>query len=168
MASTFAMWRKLADRPLGKRLFSAAMVARVPYFGTVLPNVVAMAPGHCEVRAPKWWGVHNHLRTFHAIAACNLAEVAMGMLAEATVPAGHRWIPKSMTVDYLAKATTSLRATAHLDTLPDFGADPFDLPVPVEIRDREDVVVVRAVITVRVSPKRRESAGLVASDPLRR
>jgi len=83
-----------------------------------------------------------------------LAEIAMGMLAEATVPAGHQWIPRSMTVDYLAKATTGLRATAHLDTLPDFGVEPFDLPVPVDLHDRDDVAVVRAVITIRVSPKR--------------
>ena len=27
----------------------------------------------------------------------------MGMLAEATVPASHRWIPKAMTAAYLAK-----------------------------------------------------------------
>lgn len=151
---TFAMWRKLADRPLGKRLFSAAMVARVPYFGTILPNVVAMEPGRCEVRAPKWWGVHNHLGTFHAIAACNLAEIAMGMLAEATVPASHRWIPKRMTVDYLAKAKTGLRAVASLDTVPEFGAEPFDLPVPVDIQDKDGAVVVRALITIRVSAKK--------------
>jgi acyl-coenzyme A thioesterase PaaI-like protein len=153
MTSTFTMWRKLADRPLGKRLFSAAMVARVPYFGTVLPTVVALAPGRCAVRAPKWWGVHNHLGTFHAIAACNLAEIAMGMLAEATVPASHRWIPRGMTVEYLAKATTGLRAVASLDELPEFGAEPFDQPVPVEIHDRAGTVVVRAVITIHVTQR---------------
>ncbi|HWM07601.1 MAG TPA: hotdog fold domain-containing protein [Actinophytocola sp.] len=148
------MWRRLADRPLGKRLFSAAMVARVPYFGTVLPTVVTMVPGKCEVRSPKWWGVQNHLGTFHAIAACNLAEIAMGMLAEATVPPSHRWIPKGMTVDYLAKATTSLHATATLADLPTFGDDPFDLPVPVSIRDDAGTEVVRAEITIHVTAAR--------------
>jgi acyl-coenzyme A thioesterase PaaI-like protein len=148
---TFAMWQRLAGRPMGKRLFSAAMVVRVPYFGGILPSVVEMRPGRCEVRAPKWFGVHNHLGTFHAIAACNLAEVAMGMLAEATVPATHRWIPKSMTVEYLAKARTSLRAVAEVAEPGEFGDDAFDLAVPVAVSDTAGEVVVRAVITVRVS-----------------
>lgn len=148
------MWRRLADRPLGKRLFSAAVVARAPYFGTILPTVVSMVPGRCEVRAPKWWGVHNHIGTFHAIAACNLAEITMGMLAEATVPDTHRWIPRHMSVDYLAKAKTSLTAEAVLEPVPEFGAGKLDVVVPVSIRDKTGTEVVHADITILVSPKR--------------
>ncbi len=154
VSSTHRLWRRLADRPLGPRAFSTALIFRVPYFATVLPRVEQLRAGYCQVRAPKWWGVHNHLGTFHAIAACNLAEVAMGMLAEATVPPTHRWIPAAMTVEYTAKARTSLRATAHLADLPAFGPDPFDLPVPVSIRDTAGHEVVRATITIRVSPGR--------------
>ena len=65
----------------------------------------------------------------------------MGMLMEATVPRSHRWIPKAMTVQYLEKATTSLRARAQLDP-PDFaqitdGSDGFELVVPVTVTDRQ-------------------------------
>lgn len=151
--ATYRLWQRLSGLPLGNRLFSAGMVLRVPYFGTILPTVVALRPGHCEVQAPKWWGVHNHIRTFHAIAACNLAEIAMGMLAEATVPATHRWIPAGMTVKYLAKAKTGLHAVARLDGIPPFPAEPTDLAVPVSIRDTSGIEVVTAAITIRVSPK---------------
>lgn len=151
MTSTLTMWRRLADRPLGKRLFSVAVMARAPYFGTILPTVETMVPGRCEVRAPKWFGVHNHIGTFHAIAACNLAEFAMGMLAEATVPPTHRWIPKGMTVAYLAKATSGLRASAELPAIPEFGDEPFELTVPVSIRDAVDKEVVHADITIWVT-----------------
>jgi len=147
------MWQRLSGRPLGKRAFSLAMSVRVPYFRTILPTVLQMRPGFSEVYAPKWWGVYNHIRTFHAIAACNLAEVAMGMLAEASVPATHRWIPRAMTVDYLAKAQTGLRAVAEVAPLPSFGPDAVDLPVPVLVHDKAGNVVVRAVITIKVSPK---------------
>jgi len=153
VTNTLATWRRLADRPLGKRLFTAGVVARAPYFGTILPTVETMVPGHCEVRSPKWFGVHNHIKTFHAIAACNLAEITMGMLAEATVPPSHRWIPKGMNVSYLAKATTGLRATASLETLPEFGDDPFELVVPVSIRDAAGKEVVHADITIWVTKK---------------
>jgi acyl-coenzyme A thioesterase PaaI-like protein len=151
--TTFQLWQRLAARPLGKRVFSLAVRLRAPYFRTILPTVVDMRPGFGEVRAPTWWGVHNHLGTFHAIAMCNLAELAMGMLAEATVPATHRWIPRGMTVDYLAKARTSLRAVAELAEIPTFGAEPVDLPVPVLVYDKTGRVVAQAVITVKVSER---------------
>ncbi len=76
--------------PGGSRLFSIALMARVPYFASVLPHVVRMEPGLAEVQVPKWFFVYNHLHTVHAIASCNAAEVAMGMLMEATAPRIHR------------------------------------------------------------------------------
>jgi acyl-coenzyme A thioesterase PaaI-like protein len=87
---TYAAWRRLAGRPGGTRLFSVAAMARVPYSASVMPHVVRMEPGLAEVRIPKWFMVYNHLGTVHAIASCNAAEVAMGMLMEATVPRSHR------------------------------------------------------------------------------
>ncbi|MEZ0382249.1 MULTISPECIES: hotdog fold domain-containing protein [Mycobacteriaceae] len=153
--STYQAWRRLAGLPGGTRLFSAAAMARVPYFASVLPHVVRMEPGLAEVLVPKWPFVYNHLRTVHAIASCNAAEVAMGMLMEATVPRSHRWIPKSMNVAYLAKATTSLRATARLapPDLPDFEAisDGVEVTVPVSVTDESGVEVVHAEITTWVT-----------------
>ncbi|ANN15385.1 thioesterase [Amycolatopsis orientalis] len=151
---TYAMWNRLAGKPVGKQLFSAAMCLRVPYFRTVLPSVRELRPGRCEVTSPKWWGVYNHIKTFHAIAACNLAEIAMGMLAEATVPTTHRWLPKGMTVAYVAKAETGLRAVAELPGLPEFGDEGFELPVPVTITDTNGKVVVTATITIWVTKKK--------------
>jgi Domain of unknown function (DUF4442) len=112
--------------------------------------------GLAEVRVPKWFMVYNHLHTVHAIAACNAAEVAMGMLMEATVPATHRWIPKAMTVHYLEKATMSLRARAQLEP-PDFtqitdGPDGFELVVPVTVTDRSGTEVGHADSTTWVTP----------------
>ena len=65
-------WKKLPDNRIGHALFSLGVVAKAPYFGTVVPTIVALKPGYCEVKAPKWFGIHNHIGTFHAIAACNL------------------------------------------------------------------------------------------------
>lgn len=151
--TTYQMWKQLAGRPGGSRLFSAAAMARVPYFASVLPHVVRMEPGFAEVTMPKWFFVHNHLSTVHAIASCNAAEMAMGMLMEATVPGSHRWIPKAINVRYLAKAATSLRAIARIDP-PDFGTviDGVALVVPVSVVDRFGAEVVQADITTWVTP----------------
>jgi acyl-coenzyme A thioesterase PaaI-like protein len=151
--STYRAWQRLAGLPAGSRLFSVAAMARVPYFASFLPHVRRMEPGLAQVDVPKWFYVHNHLHTVHAIASCNAAEMAMGMLMEATVPTSHRWIPKAMNVQYLAKATTSLRATARLDA-PDFDAilEGADVVVPVSVTDRHGVEVVHAEITTWVTP----------------
>ncbi|MDZ7885780.1 MAG: hotdog fold domain-containing protein [Mycobacterium sp.] len=150
---TYRAWQQLSNKPLGSRLFSAAAMVRVPYFASVLPHIVRMEPGCAEVQVPKWFYVYNHLHTVHAIASCNAAEVAMGMAMEATVPSTHRWIPKAMTVQYLAKATTSLRAQAEF-TPPDFDAitEGIELVVPVRITDRAGTEVVHADITTWVTP----------------
>ncbi|NIH87355.1 DUF4442 domain-containing protein [Amycolatopsis granulosa] len=154
MVSTYSLWQRLSGLPGGKRLFSAAICLRVPYFGSVLPTVEELRPGFCAVRAPKWWGVHNHIGTVHAIAACNLAEIAMGMLAESTLPATHRWLPKGMTVRYVAKAETGLRAVAELPEIPEFGDGGAELPVPVVVSDRAGKPVVTATITIWVTRRR--------------
>lgn len=156
---TLAMWRRLSRVPLiGTRLFSAGICLAAPYFGSVLPHVLEMAPGRAVVRAPKWWGVRNHIGTFHAIAGCNVAETAMGMLCEASVPATHRWVPKAMDVRYVTISRGGLTGTATAE-LPDFagitaGTGGVDLPVRVELRDAAGTVVQEVVITCWVTARR--------------
>jgi acyl-coenzyme A thioesterase PaaI-like protein len=151
--TTYRMWKRLSERPGGSRLFSAAAMVRVPYFASIVPHVVRMEPGYAEVTVPKWFFLYNHLRTVHAIASCNAAEMAMGMLMEATVPTSHRWIPKAMNVRYLEKATSSLRAQARLEP-PDFASitEGTEVTVGVQVLDRAGTEVVHADITCWVTP----------------
>lgn len=155
ISSTYALRKKLPDNALGNVLFSLGLVAKAPYFGTVLPLVQEMEPGYARVTAPNWFGVHNHIGTFHAIAACNLAEAAMGVLMEATTPTSHRWIPKAMQTAYLTKATTRLTAEARLADDVDFDAitTGTDVTVSVSIVDTKGVEVVHCDITPWVTPK---------------
>ncbi|GAC51673.1 hotdog fold domain-containing protein [Gordonia amicalis] len=155
LSSTFALRKKLPGIPLGNVLFSLGLVAKAPYFGTVLPLVQEMEPGYARVTAPNWFGVHNHIGTFHAIAACNLAEAAMGVLMEATTPTSHRWIPKAMQTAYLTKATTRLTAEARLADDVDFDAitTGTDVTVSVSIVDTKGVEVVHCDITTWVTPR---------------
>ncbi|MCX2733831.1 hotdog fold domain-containing protein [Saccharopolyspora sp. NFXS83] len=158
MPSTLEMWRKFSPRPLGTRLFSWGVCLRAPYFRTVRPHIVRLEPGYCEVRSKKRRAVHNHIGTFHAIAACNVAEVAAGVLAEASVPATHRWIPVGMAVRYVAKASTDVVGVAELNPLPEPGDEPAEWVVPVRILDTSGEPVVTADITLRVSPKKKTAA----------
>ena len=148
-----SLWQKLSNKPGGKWFFSRLICNRAPYFLSIAPTVEVLRPGCCEVFAAKRRSVTNHIGTFHAIAMCNMAELAGGLLCEVSVPASHRWIPKGMTVEYLRKAETSLRAIAELDPLPIFGGAA-ELPVTVNVYDTQQRIVFRAVITMWITPKK--------------
>jgi hypothetical protein len=76
----------------------------------------------------------------------------MGAVAEATIPASHRWVPKAMSVEYLAKARGAMHATATLD-LPDPLTDRLELPVEVSVRDAGGTEVFTATITIWVTQR---------------
>ena len=154
---TYGLWKKSTRLPFGSRLFSAVVSLKAPYFRTAFPHVVELRPGRCVVHGPDWWGNRNHIGTFHVIAACNLAEMAMGMLAEASVPATHRWIPVGMNVRYPAKSTGSLTVTAEWEQMPDFASitSGQDIEVPLTFVDDAGVEPVVGSITIRVSAKRK-------------
>ena len=152
----FALWKKMQEMPLGKRLFSQAVCFKAPYFRTVRPQIKELSPGLCRVTAPNRRGMHNHIGTYHAIASCNMAEVAAGVMTEATVPPTHRWIPAGMTVQYNAKASKGpVTAVTRLEEIPEFGEEKFDLVVPVDVLDANDIAFVTAHITMYISPKKK-------------
>jgi len=138
---------------LGRGAFSLAFGLKAPYFLTIAPTLVALRPNHAEVRIRKWWGVQNHIGTVHVIAVANGLEMAMGALAEATIPPHLRWIPKGMELSYLALADSVITATA--DTDPADWAQSGEVDVRVQATRADGTVVVRGVIRLHVSEKTR-------------
>jgi acyl-coenzyme A thioesterase PaaI-like protein len=145
------LWQKCASKPLGKWFFSKAVCWKAPYFGSIQPLFEVMEPGRAVVSMRKRRAVQNHIGTVHAIAMCNLAEIAGGTMMEASLPKTMRWLPKGMTVRYLKKATTSIRCEAISSEIGHSEAR--DIIVRATIRDAHDVVVCEADITMYVSPK---------------
>lgn len=151
MTSTYGLYKKVTSVPFGTKVFSALFARKAPYFSTVKPDVQAMEPHFAQVGIPKRKAVENHIGTVHAIAVCNGLEAAMGLLAEATVPDDMRWLPKGMTVEYVAKSTSNILCTAS--TTPGDWENGPDVPVTV-IATREDgTIVVQGVINLWVTPK---------------
>ncbi|NNF67669.1 MAG: DUF4442 domain-containing protein [Gammaproteobacteria bacterium] len=148
-----ALYQRMTRWPLGHWLFSRAVCFRAPYFGSIRPRFLALRCGYAEARIRKRRAVQNHIGTVHAIAMANLCELVAGTMTEVTVPADMRWIPKGMTIQYLAKATTDVRAVAKIDPMPDF-AGPMDVPVEVAVFDNNENKVVSATIAMYVSPRR--------------
>ena len=144
------LWERAGKFPAGKHLFSRAVCRRAPYFGSIRPLVREVRPNYCEVWFKKRRAVENHIKTVHVIAICNALEMAMGALAEATIPKHLRWIPRGMSLDYVDKATTDIVAVA--ETSPE-DWKPGDLAVRVKAVRGDGTAVVRGTIMLYVSEK---------------
>ncbi|MGH3346809.1 MAG: hotdog fold domain-containing protein [Nocardioides sp.] len=154
MPSVLTLWNTLDRLPRGDRLFSVAFARKAPYFATIRPRFTVIEPNRAELVIRDRRRVRNHLGTVHAIALCNGLEAAMGALAEVTIPAEKRWIPKGMTVAYTAKATSDITCIAETDAARWTSEDP-DLPVRVRgVRDDGEVVI-EGEIRLWVTPKKR-------------
>ena len=146
------LWRRMQRWPAGGWLFSRAVCFKAPYFATIAPRVTALEPGLCEARLRDRRAVHNHIGTVHAIALCNLAELCAGLMTDASLPRGMRWIPKGMTVRYLKKATGTLVGRAAPEIALVATEIGYDLPVLVEVRDGAGELVFDARIAMWLSP----------------
>ena len=147
------LYRRLSRWPAGRWLFSRAVCLKAPYFATIAPTVTVLEPGRCEVRMRDRRRVRNHIGTVHAIALCNMAELAGGLVTDASLPSGMRWIPKGMTVQYLKKAAGTQRGVAT-PLVPIVAADAgYELPVNVDVSDAAGERVFNAVVTMWLSPK---------------
>lgn len=136
--------------PMGQAIFSRVFAAKAPYFKTIRPTIKTLEPNFCQVAFKKRKKVHNHIGTVHAIAVCNALEMAMGAMAEASIPKHLRWLPKGINVQYLAKSETDLIAEARVEP-EDW--KPGDMDVKVRAIDTNGTVVVEGVIPLWVSEK---------------
>ncbi|HET8664726.1 MAG TPA: hotdog fold domain-containing protein [Nocardioides sp.] len=154
MPDVLRLWKLAGRLPAGDRVFSRVFALRAPYFGSVRPRFTVVEPNHAELVIRDRRRVHNHLGTVHAIALCNGLEAAMGVLAEASIPQGRRWIPKGMEVSYTAKATSDVTCIAETDPDVWTGDDP-DVPVRVSGVLADGTVVIEGVIRLWVTERPR-------------
>ena len=151
-----SLWDRFTKLPAGLWLFSRALGRIVPYTGSIHPRVRELRAGHATIEMRDRRAVRNHLRSVHAIALANLAEVTTGLpLAYGVQPKG-RTILVSLTVEYVKKARGTLVATSEF-TPPDASHDG-EIEIPVEVRDADGVVVTRARARWRYGPIRERSA----------
>ncbi|MDX5336679.1 MAG: DUF4442 domain-containing protein [Marinobacter sp.] len=152
MMDVVNVYNRLSRLPMGKTLFSRAVCQTAPYFSSISPTVETLAPGRCVVTMKKRRKVTNHLKTVHAIAMCNMAELAGGLLTDASIPKGARWIPSGMTVKYLKKAKTDLTATADGSSLD--WSEEGTIRVPVSVTDTSGQEVFHALIDMNIKHTR--------------
>ena len=142
------LFNRLSKLPMGTYLFSKAVCFIAPYFSSIKPRIQTLKANECSVFIKKRRSVQNHIGTVHAIAMCNMAELAGGLMTDVSIPKGARWIPAGMTVLYSKKAKTHLTATADGSQIDWSVAGSKD--VPVSVRDCNNEEVFSALISMNV------------------
>jgi acyl-coenzyme A thioesterase PaaI-like protein len=146
-------WDRLSPLPGGKRAFSKLLGKLAPYTGTIDPLVLELAPGHARVQLEDRRRVRNHLRSVHAIALMNLAEVATGLAIGAGMPDDARGILAGLSIEYVKKARGRLVAECDCEVPSDNERREYE--IEGVIRDRDGDVVARAKARWLVGPRRR-------------
>lgn len=146
------LWKRLGGKRPGRWLVSRAICFIAPYFSTIKPVFTVLEPGHVEVRFRKRRAVQNHIKSVHAIAMCNAAELAGGTCLDVSLHGDFRWIPVGMEVQYLKIAKTDLTAVCRLERFD--WEEPQDVVVPVGVYDTAGTEVFHADIRMRISPKK--------------
>ena len=144
------LYNRMMRWPMGRMLFSRFAARKAPYFTSISPVVSSLVAHRCEVQIKKRRRVTNHLGTMHIIAIANGLEMAMGFMAEASIPKHLRWIPKGMSLEYVSKGTTDITCVASIDPA---AWQPGEIEVPVCATDTANQTVVEGAIRLWITEK---------------
>ncbi len=144
-------WQRLSGWPGGKLLFSIAVGRMARYTSTIRPRVQELRPGYARIRMYDRPAVRNHLRSVHAIAMMNLAEVTSGLAMLAGMPDDARAIITNLAIEYKKKARGTLEG--ECSTPPPQSNEKREYNLEAVIRDEAGDEVARATARWLVGPR---------------
>jgi acyl-coenzyme A thioesterase PaaI-like protein len=148
-----AAWDRLHGLPGGKRVFSSMIGRAAPYTGTIGSRVVELARGHSRVELTDRKAVRNHLRSVHAVALVNLAELTGNVAVAYSLPDDARFIVAGLEIAYLKKARGTITGVCDVD-VPQT-SERHEMPVVVDMLDSSGDVVARATLRTLIGPKKK-------------
>ena len=143
-------WQRLRRLPGGPRLFDRALGLAIPYTGGLGAQVVTLEPGYAQVRLTERRAIQNHLRSIHAIALCNLAELTGNLALAFSLPDNSRFIVTKLSIEYKKKARGVILAECRC--APPTSSERQHYQLDVTITDASGTVVSTAAIETLVSP----------------
>ena len=149
-SSVLRRWRRFNALPLGRRVFNRMVGLTVPYAASIRPDILTIEPGLARVRLHDRRSVRNHLRSIHAVALINLAEMTANLAMMSVQPPDGRWIVTGLDTEFLKKARGPITAECRVGGM-DWTA-PQDIAGEVTLRDRTGETVMIARPRWRIGP----------------
>ncbi|WP_437303000.1 hotdog fold domain-containing protein [Sorangium sp. So ce388] len=146
------LWDKLRHVPGGKRLFSKTLGVMAPYTSSIRADIEVLERGRAEATMRDRPGLRNHLRSVHAVALVNLAELTGNTALAYSLPEDARFIVAGLSIEYLKKARGTIRAVCECP-VPDT-SERREYQIPVSLRDATGTEVARATLRSLVGPKK--------------
>jgi len=147
------LWDRMSRLPGGTWAFSKLIGQYVPYTGSIGAHIVELERGRSRVELRDRRAVRNHLRSIHAIALANLAELAGNLALLYSLPDDARFILAGLQIDYVKKARGTLTAIGTCPT--DLTSEKKEHAVVAEIFDASGELVARTTFRSLVGPKRK-------------
>lgn len=145
-------WQRFSGKPFGKWLFSYFVGRMAPYSGTIGAIVQQLEPGHGLVTLREHRRVQNHLKSVHAIALVNLAELSTGLTLMNSLPDKTRGILTAIEMKYHKKSRGLLSAECFCD-IP-AGNDEKEIQVITDIKDSAGDIVATGVASWLIGPEK--------------
>jgi uncharacterized protein (TIGR00369 family) len=147
--------------PLRQRAVTLAFTSQVRFAGTGGVRFESLEEGHAVAVMKNRGKVRNHIGGVHAAAMALLAETCTGAVFGLSLPPDKLPLLKRMEIDYVRRASGSLRAEATL-ALPQRRAlaskERGEMVVPVKVTDAGGEEPIVAHLTWAWVPKKRKEA----------
>lgn len=147
---TISTWNRLTRYPGGRALFSVLAGMQVPYTGTIGARVEELRAGYARVSMRDRRRVRNHLKSIHAVALTNLAEMTGNLAVMCAQGPQARWIISSFETTFMKKARGRITAECMIDFDPNVAGE---YAGQVILRDAAGEVVAEATPRWKVSRK---------------
>lgn len=151
MISIRSSWDRLSRFPGGRTAFSILVGRMAPYTGSIRAKVVALESGRSEVVMRDRPSLRNHLRSVHAIALANLAELTGNVALAYSMPDDARFIVAALRISYVKKARGTI--TGRCICPVPVSNERREYEVPVHLYDPSGEVVAEATLQTLVGPR---------------
>ena len=149
------LWDRLQGLPGGKLIFSRLVGETAPYTGTIRARVEELRRGRAVVSMRDRRRVRNHLRSVHAVALVNLAELTGNVALAYSLPDDARFIVAGISIDYVKKARGTIRGVCDCP-VPET-SERREYEVPVSLQNEAGEEVARATLRSLVGPRKGRS-----------
>ncbi len=150
--ATLDTWNKVTRLPAGKTVFSLLAGIQVPYAGSIGARVEELRPGYARISMRDRRKVRNHLKSIHAVALTNLAEMTGNLALMTAQGSSARWIIVSFETRFIKKARGRISAECTLDFDPNV---PGEYSGRVSLQDISGETVAEATPHWKISVKER-------------